>query len=91
MADDFTPLTPEQQTALAERLQTKWLQRMETLIDNGEATATDMATLARVLLQNGWSLDPKQLPQALREKLTSHVSAEELDADSDIFPIRRKA
>lgn len=87
---DFAPLTPEQQTALADRLQTKWLQRMEHLIDSGEATATDMATLARVLLQNGWSLDPKQLPQALRDKLTSKVSTEELD-DDGVLPIRRNA
>jgi hypothetical protein len=87
---DFTPLTPEEQTALAERLQTKWLQRMEKLLDSGEATATDMATLSRVLLQNGWSLDPKQLPQGLRDKLTSQVSPEELD-DDGILPIRRNA
>jgi hypothetical protein len=90
MAEDYTPLTPEQQTALAERLQTKWLQRMEKLLDSGEATATDMATLSRVLLQNGWSLDPKQLPQALRDKLTSNVSPEELE-DDGILPIRRNA
>lgn len=80
----------KQQTDLAERLQTKWLDRMEKMIDDGTATATDMATLARVLLANGWSIDPKDVPQQLRDKLTSKVSAEELD-DDGILPMRKKA
>ena len=65
------------QHAVAARLQAKWLQRMEFLIDHGLATSTDLATLARVLLQNGWSLDPKKLPKGLQ----SLVSKVEFDAD----------
>lgn len=81
----------KQQTDLAERLQTKWLKRMETMIDEGTATATDMATLARVLLANGWSIDPKDIPQPLRDKLTSKISPEELDDDGIVLPMRKKA
>lgn len=83
-------LSQQEQAALSERLQTKWLQRMEAMIDNGTATATDMATLARVLLANGWSFDPTQIPKNLRDKLTTHVDPTELD-DDDVFPIRKKA
>jgi len=65
------------QLAVAARLQAKWLQRMEFLLDHGLATSTDLATLSRVLLQNGWSLDPKKLPKGLQ----SLVSKVEFDAD----------
>lgn len=72
------PLLAEiDQHAVAARLQAKWLQRMEFLIDSGLATSTDLATLARVLLQNGWSLDPKKLPKGLQ----SLVSKVEFDED----------
>jgi hypothetical protein len=72
------PLAAEiDQHAAAARLQAKWLQRMEFLIDHGLATSTDLATLARVLLQNGWSLDPKKLPKGLQ----SLVSKVEFDED----------
>lgn len=54
------------QQAVASRLQAFWLQRMEFLMTSGMATSTDLATLARVLLANGWSLDPKKLPQGLQ-------------------------
>lgn len=67
------------QKEIVERLQTKWLQRMETLLDAGEITSTDMATLYRFLSDNGWSLDPSKLPQGLREKLTDKVSFKEDD------------
>lgn len=61
----------QKQVEIAERLQMLWLQRMEYLLASGEITSTDMATLARVLLSNGWNLDPSAVPQGLRDKLTS--------------------
>jgi len=82
-------LNPQEQIDLTERLKTLWLKHMETLLTTGAITATDMATLARVLLQNGWSLDPAKLPQNLRGMLTSQVSPEDLE--DDVLPMRRKA
>jgi hypothetical protein len=60
----------EQQIEISKRLQVLWLKHMEKLLDNGEITSTDMATLARVLLHNGWTLDPKQLPKSLKDMMT---------------------
>jgi hypothetical protein len=44
-----------------------------------------MATLARVLLANGWSLDPSKLPEKLRNKL---IDSEELNASFEELPVR---
>jgi hypothetical protein len=59
-------MTQEEQVDVAERLQGKWLMHMERLLDNGTITSTDMATLCRWLMANGWSLDPSKMPQKLR-------------------------
>jgi hypothetical protein len=80
---------PEQdkteQILLAEKLQLKWLKRMDVMFDEGTITSTDMATLARVLMANGWVLDPAQLPQKLRGKLAGSIP--EPDA-FDALPLR---
>lgn len=59
-------MTQDEQIALAERLQGKWLTHMEKMLDAGTITSTDMATLCRWLMANGWSLDPSKMPQKLR-------------------------
>lgn len=87
MAEGDKVLDQAAQTSLAERLQTKWLEHMERLLDSGLITSTDMATLARVLLNNGWTLDPAKLPQRLKDALTSQVSPEDLE---DVLPINKK-
>lgn len=79
----------EAQLVLAEKLQTKWLQRMEHLFDSGEITSTDMATLARFLMANGWTLDPSRLPSGLKDKLTTTMSAEDFEDDDNVLPFRR--
>lgn len=78
------------QLGIAARLQEKWLEHMEHLFETKQITSTDLATLARVLLQNGWTLDPKKLPQGLKDKLTTQVSPDELDQDG-VLPMRRPA
>lgn len=80
----------DEQVAIAERLQLKWLRRMEELIDAGTITSTDMATLVRFLTVNGWTLDPSRLPKGLKDKLTSGMSPEDFD-DGDVLPMRRQA
>jgi hypothetical protein len=59
-----------EQFEIAERLQTKWLRRMEVMLDSGDITSTDMATLYRFLSDNGWVVDPDKLPETLKQKLT---------------------
>lgn len=80
------------QVALLERLQTLWLKRMETLIESGACTSTDMATLYRALRDNGWSLDPSKLPKGLADKLTSVVNAQDFeDEESNVLPFPKAA
>lgn len=82
----------QKQLEIAERLQTKWLIRMEAMIDDGSVTATDLATLARFLMANGWTLDPSRMPQGLRDKLTSHLDPTDFeDDDADVLPLARGA
>lgn len=57
------------QIRIVERLQAKLLERFEHLLDTGEMSATDAATLVRLLSQNGWTLDPTALPQGLKDKM----------------------
>ena len=61
------------QADVATRLQEKLMVRFEALLDSGEMSPTDAATLARLLSQNGWSFDPARLPSSLRSKLTKDV------------------
>ena len=65
---------PEQREIMA-RLQLKWLKRMETQLNEGNITSTDMATLVRFMVDNGWSLD--KLPEKLADKLTTRVDFDE--------------
>jgi len=65
--------TKQDQLDIAGRLQLKLLERFEQLLDEGELSSTDAATLARLLMQNGWALDPALIPQGLKDKLTKKV------------------
>lgn len=73
--------TQQQQIEIMDRLQLKMLQRFETLLDNGEISSTDMATLVRLAEHNGWQLDPAKIPQGLKDKLTAGVSPEDFGED----------
>lgn len=71
--------TKEEQIAITERLQMKLLKRFEDMLDANEITSTDIATLCRLLSQNGWVLDPSRVPKGLLSKLTARVPVEELN------------
>jgi hypothetical protein len=77
-------LTSDEQLDIAERLQGKWLKHMERLLDSGTITSTDMATLARLLMANGWALDPSKLSPKLRDKLIDSIP----DGEFDQLPVR---
>jgi hypothetical protein len=70
------------QVKKAEKLQDLLLDHWTLLAQTGALSATDCATIARLLSANGWVLDPSQLPQDLRSKLTAHVKFDD-DIDGD--------
>jgi hypothetical protein len=86
MSDEPTELTKRQrqdaQVKKAEKLQDLLLDHWTRMAQEGTLSATDCATIARLLSSNGWTLDPSQLPQDLRSKLTSHVKFDD-DLDTD--------
>jgi hypothetical protein len=86
---DVTPLATEAQIDLAKQLQAGLLRTYLVRIKQGTISGTELANVQRLLHANGWSLDPKQIPQELKDMLTSHVDPNELD--EDVLPIRRKA
>ena len=72
----------------AEQLQELLLNDLKKLFKQGETTTPDRATLARLLKDNGWSVDPSMVPQELKEKLTSKIAPGD-DIDDDVVPISR--
>lgn len=72
------------QTEIAVKLQRLLLEDFEAAFKAGTITAADRATLARLLMQNGWSLDPKELPQGLKDKLTTRIDPSEFDEDDGV-------
>lgn len=76
----------EEQVEIAERLQRLLLEEFEKRLDpscDKQATSTDLATLARILKDNGWTIDPADLPDDLRDHITNDVDPEDLD-DPDL-------
>ena len=73
------------QISIAERLQLKLLERWEKLLDSNELQATDAATLARLLAQNGWNIDPAKLPAGLRSVLTESIDPRGFDDDEEAY------
>lgn len=77
--------TKAEQLELTERLQLKLLKHLDQAFDEGTITSTDVATLSRLLMQNGWSIDPSRLPQGVRDKLTEIISTADFsDEDEDV-------
>lgn len=67
---------------IAKRLQDKLLCAYEQLLDSGEMTASDRKNLQDLLRANGWTFDPLELPQSLKDKLTKQVAFDD-DIDED--------
>lgn len=79
-----------EQVAKAQKLQTLLLLTYERRLERGTLSDTGLAALQRLLDANGWSLDPARIPQSLKDKLTSKVSAKDLDGLDGILPLRKK-
>lgn len=75
-------MASENQLALVEQLQEKLLLRFGNLLDEGKLSPTDAATLTRLLLSNGWTLDPSKMPTGLRDRLTKKgINLTDTDGD----------
>jgi hypothetical protein len=87
MAD--TRANPEH-IAIMERCQLALLRLYEAKLADGSISDTGMGNLQRLLMQSGWCLDPSQLSEDLRGKLTDGlpVDMEELP---DVLPMRKRA
>jgi len=72
-------MASQDQVDLATRLQQKLLERFEALMEEGDDTPTDRATLSRLLNSNGWSLSPDSLPAELKDFITKKVDPRSLD------------
>lgn len=75
----------QRQIEIAERLQEKLLLRWEELLDSGNLSSTDAATLTRFLQNNGWSVDPARLPKGLQGILTAKVDPSSILGDEEDF------
>jgi hypothetical protein len=73
-----------QQSKTAAELGDLILQRLVDLVRDNEDTSTDRATILRFLMQNGWTVDPKNIPEELHGMLTSEVRFD----DTDDMPVR---
>lgn len=81
MADEKKKANTQAQITKLEKLQDLILDDLIYAVENKTITATDRATIIRLLQSNGWSLDPAQIPSDLRDKLTNKVRF-----DEDISP-----
>jgi hypothetical protein len=73
----------QEQIGKVEQLQDLLLDDWIAAIKDKRATATDRATIARFLVQQGWSVDPSQIPQELRDVLTSRRRFDEDLSDDE--------
>ena len=55
-----------EQVELGKRLQTLLLAYFEEKLTDKTISPTDVSTLTRLLKDNGWTIDPSQLPDALK-------------------------
>lgn len=78
----------EGQIDLSQQLQDMLLRAYKDRLEAGTISDTGLGQLQKLLMSNGWSLDPAQIKRELGEQLTSRVDPEELDdEDPDVIDI----
>lgn len=82
-------MSREEQIALAEELQGMLLKEYKRRLETRTISGTGMASLQKLLKDNGWNLDPAHLKQELRDLLTTEVDPDELDDDDDVIDLAR--
>jgi hypothetical protein len=80
------------QVEIGQRLQLKLLEYFEGKLNDKTISPTDVSTLTRFLKDNGWSIDPSQLPDAIRGlvKLEKHDEGIEGERVLDIAEARAR-
>lgn len=79
------PNIPDQeQVEKARVLQDLLLEDLIRLFESGSEniSAADRKLVYTICKDNGWSLDPSMVPQDLQDRLTSAISAADLDAEA---------
>lgn len=82
-------LNQTEQIQVAAQLQTLILQDFVKQLQGNTASATDRATIVRLLRENGWTLDPALVPSSLKDKITSKVSFDDDLTEDQVGEQRR--
>jgi hypothetical protein len=64
----------QEHAGLAAELQDLLLKEYKRRFELGQITSSDIRNLQDLLVKNGWSFDPNELPEDLKQKLTADVS-----------------
>jgi hypothetical protein len=64
----------QEHAGLAAELQDLLLKEYKRRFELGQITSSDIRNLQDLLVKNGWSFDPNELPEDLKQKLTEDVS-----------------
>lgn len=75
---------------IAERCQLALLKLYEEKLNDKTISDTGMGNLQRLLINSGWCLDPAQLSEDLRGKLTEGLPVD-MDELPDVLPMRKRA
>lgn len=86
--DDEPGWDTDSEIEMMKYIRKKMLIHWKKLLDSGEITSTDLATITRLAVQNGWVLDETRLPSRLKDKLLTHHDPSVLDDDDGVIPIR---
>lgn len=91
MADDIKKAKTAEQVGKLEVLQDLLLDDLIKAFRDNTVSATDRATVIRLLQSNGWALDPASIPSDLKDKLTSKVRFDDdLSTDETGAPKRMR-
>ncbi len=73
-------------------LQSLWLDQMIKMMDpeqpEFECSATDRATIYRFLSDNGWTVDPSNMPTGLKDLLTSRPEFDDGEEEVALAVVR---
>jgi hypothetical protein len=72
------------QVQTAELLQDLVLSRFKELLEAKDETQTDRSTLVKLLMANGWTLDPADVAEKLGDFVTKKVDPKSFDDEDSL-------